>query len=439
MIIRLHYLLLVLLLVSCQTPPEERPPNVLLIISDDQAWSDYGFMGHAQIQTPHLDHLASNSLCFTRGYATAPLCSPSLASIISGRYAYTHGVTGNDPAFDYEGKRYAEEWMIERTAEFQPVKENFYQRKILTQYLSDAGYRSLQTGKWWLGSWQEGHFDAGMTHGNPAKRGRHGDEGLLIGREGLDTIFSFIEQTQAQDQPFFVWYAPFLPHTPHNPPDRLLAKYRELTDSEFMAKYWAMCEWFDETCGELMTYLEENSLAAETLVIYTTDNGWIQNPERNGYAPRSKRTPYEKGIRTPFMLHWPGKITPNVDKTSLVSNIDIVPTILAAAQITPQEKYSGINLLQPAVLKERQTIFAETFAHDMPDIQDPSSGLQYRVAIDGFWKLILPDTTNLPEESIELFDLKNDPEESTNLAERHPEVVARMIQQTDNWWSPRLN
>jgi hypothetical protein len=91
-----------------------------------------------------------------------------------------------------------------------------------------------------------------MTHGMT-----NGDEGLKIGREGLKPIFDFI--ADAGDKPFFVWYAPFLPHTPHNPPKRLLDKYTEKTESKFIARYWAMCEWFDETCGQLLDHLDEKN------------------------------------------------------------------------------------------------------------------------------------------------------------------------------------
>ena len=245
-----------LLLIGCVAQPEEnKRPNIILIISDDQSWTDYGFMGHPAIETPNLDAFAKSSLCFTHGYASAPLCSPSLASLITGLYAHQHGVTGNDPAFAFEGPHYSEEWLLTRKPLFDTLKAHFYQHKLLTQYLAEAGYRSLQTGKWWLGSWQEGHFDEGMTHGDPTKEGRHGDEGLKIGREGLNEIYDFIDDSRDLDKPFFVWYAPFLPHSPHTPPDSLLNKYLKKTDSEYIAKYWAMCEWFDQTCGELINYI----------------------------------------------------------------------------------------------------------------------------------------------------------------------------------------
>ena len=141
----------------------------------------------------------------------------------------------------------------------------------LPRLLAKRGYVSHQSGKWWQGHYSRGGFTHGMTHGDPKRGGRHGDVGLKIGREGMDEIFDFIED--AGDKPFFVWYAPFLPHTPHNPPKRLLDKYAKKTESKFIARYWAMCEWFDETCGQLLDHLDEKKLADDTIVLYVTDNG----------------------------------------------------------------------------------------------------------------------------------------------------------------------
>lgn len=409
---------------SCGKPATEpKQPNIILIISDDQGWSDYGFMGHPSIETPNLDALAKSSLCFTHGYASAPLCSPSLASLITGLYAHQHGITGNDPAFSFEGPHYSEEWLLTRKPLFDTLKANFYQHKLLTQYLADAGYRSLQTGKWWLGSWQEGHFDQGMTHGDPAKSGRHGDEGLKIGREGLDEVYDFIKDSRELDKPFFIWYAPFLPHTPHTPPDSLLNKYLKKTDSEYVAKYWAMCEWFDQTCGQLMNHIKNNDLENETLVIYTCDNGWIQNPDENGYAERSKRSPYEMGIRTPLMIKWPGVVNPRLEKENPVSNIDIVPTILTAAKI----KYNdlpGLNLL--GELPKKRMIYAEAFDHDIQDIHQPTKSLQYQIGIEYPWKLILPNPAMVYDRNPELYDLSTDEDEQRNEVDENPAVLAEL-------------
>lgn len=417
------YLLLVYACNQTKKPGIEKP-NIILIISDDQGWTDYGFMGHQQIETPNLDSFAKNSLCFTHGYCTAPLCSPSLATLITGLYAHQHGITGNDPAFSYEGQRYSEEWLKARQVYFDSLKQIFYQNTLLTEYLAEAGYRTLQTGKWWLGSWQEGHFDAGMTHGNPEKEGRHGDEGLKIGREGLEKIFDFVDESQKAEHPFFIWYAPFLPHTPHTPPDSLLQKYLKRTNSEYIAKYWAMCEWFDQTCGQIIDFISEKNLDEETLIIYTSDNGWIQKPDENGYDERSKRTPYEMGIRTPLMLRWPGKIQAQQIDTIPASNIDIVPTILAAAGIN-HDSMPGINLLD--LKNERRVIYSEAYEHDITDLNDPSKSLQYQVAIEYPWKFILPNESVVGDTiEAELFNLQEDPHELQNLNSENPGKANRL-------------
>src|SRR5205823_13172592 len=102
-------------------------------------------------------------------------------------------------------------------------------------------------------------------------------------------VFDFIDTAAGQGKPFFVWYAPMLPHSPHNPPARLLEKYKDKTPSLQDAKYWAMCEWFDETCGQLLDRLDARGIAENTLVIYLADNGWIQDPDADAYAPKSKQ------------------------------------------------------------------------------------------------------------------------------------------------------
>lgn len=432
--------ILQLCLLSCtstESPDTNKPPNILLIISDDQAWNDYGFTGHEQIETPRLDQLASESLTFTRGYVSAPLCCPSLATIISGLYPHQHGVTGNDPLFEFEGQKYRSEWMQERRQRFDQVITSFQENPLLTQRLKELNYLSLQTGKWWMGSWEDGYFTHGMTHGDPARGGRHGDEGLTIGREGLQPIYNFMEEADSLDQPFFVWYAPFLPHSPHTPPRELEEKYLAVAPTPAIARYWAMCEWFDQTCGDLLDYLDEKELAEETLVIYVCDNGWIQAPDRpNRYAPRSKRTPYEGGIRTPLMFRWPGKIDPEMDTTTLASSIDIVPTVLAACELAPNEKMPGVNVLDRAALNQRKAIFAEAYNHDIQTVEEPTRSLEYRVGLNYPWKLILPDPTNLPDLPIELFNIAQDPMETNNQASTHPEEVDRLQQQVDAWWLP---
>lgn len=413
------------------------PPNVIVILSDDQAWSDYSFMGHPHIQTPHLDQLAKESLTFTRGYSPISLCRPSLATIISGLYPHQHGIVGNDPPWAgmSEGRK--------RPAHNDPgyvVNRNAYLKHVdamtsMPQMLAERGYRSLQTGKWWEGAPSRAGFTDAMTHGDFTRNGRHGDEGLKIGREGLGVIDEFMAETSASKTPFYLWYAPFLPHTPHNPPERLLAKYRDQTDSLPMAKYWAMCDWFDETCGELMGLLDKHALADNTLVVYVTDNGWINQMDASRYAPRSKRSPNEGGTRTPIMLRLPGTIEPHMNEVDLASTIDVVPTVLSLLDLQVPETLPGIDLLDSEAVRQRDAIHGEIFDHDIQSLDDPAASLQYRWIIQGRFKLIEP-SSRMSGESVELYDLINDPTELHDLSGEQPERVDELRRQLNQWWQP---
>jgi len=403
-----------------------------LIISDDQGWGDYGFMGHPHIQTPALDQLAQESLTFTRGYVAAPLCCPSLASIITGLHPHQHRITSNDPAYDGDPEeRWKKGWTEERRTQRQLLMSPILDLPTLPRLLGQRGYLSLQTGKWWCGHFSAAGFTHGMTHGDMDRGGRHGDEGLKIGREGMEPIFDFIDQLQGR--PFFLWYAPFLPHTPHNPPERILSKYMDKTDSLRLARYWAMCEWFDETCGQLLDHLEERGLAENTMVLYVCDNGWIQSLDQDNFAPRSKRTPYEGGIRTPIMIRWPGHVQPRMDSERLVSSIDLAPTVLRACELEATSAMQGIDLLDETALSERDTIFGASYTHDVVDRNEPWSSLETRWVIQGPWKLLLHQE-NIPAE---LYDLKTDPTEERNLAEEKPDLVQKLSLILDNWYDPR--
>lgn len=416
------------------------PPNVLLIISDDQAWNDYSMMGHPVIETPHLDQLANQSVLFKRGYVPTALCRPSLMSIITGQYAHQHRISGNDPSS--KGMTDQANQMKQRKQDLISFVDTI---PTLPGELAKLDYLSFQSGKWWEGEYSRGRFTSGMTRGFPQQGGRHGDDGLKIGRQGIQPITDFVNDSIEQDKPFFLWYAPFLPHTPHNPPERLLAKYREKTDSPHIARYYAMCEWFDETCGELVELLEEKQIRENTLIIYVTDNGWIQKSDSGGFAARSKQSPHEGGVRTPIMFSWPDRIKPSV-RDELCSSIDLFPTILGAVGLESDPDLPGLNLL-PNLLDgskiERDTIFGESFAHDIAEIENPEASLLYRWCIHDHWKLILSydGQMNRHEKSHagremrpQLFDLRADPDEQNNLAAAQPELVAELVLKIDNWY-----
>ena len=426
------------LLSSAHADDGSRPPNVVLIIADDMGWTDFGFMGHPRIRTPHIDRLASQSLAFRRGHVTSSLCSPSLASILTGRYPHDHKITSNDPPIPPG----VDQRLIQRDPAFinqrQEMIRAFDDMQTLPRLLAPKGYLSFQSGKWWGGSYKRGGFTQGMTDGNPDRGGRHGDAGLTIGRQGMKPVTLFIELAQVRKAPFFLWYAPMMPHQPHTPPERLLAHYRDKAPSAHVAKYWAMCEWFDETCGDLLDFLDNQKIADNTIVIFLADNGWIQDPNSDKYTPNSKQSPYEGGLRTPILIRWPGKVAPQNCDTPVVS-IDLVPTILAAVGLQPQPGLEGINLLEPNAVSSRKAIFGEIFTHNAVDIHNPVSSLLYRWIIAGDWKLIEPNPVNLPNGVVELFDVGHDPSETHNLAGTQPERVAELTNKVHKWWqsSPR--
>ncbi len=415
-------------------------PNIVLIVSDDQSWTDFGFMGHDAIQTPALDKLSTQGATFRRGYVPTALCRPSLMTLATGLYAHQNKTTGNDPAGTEANHRYARD---RGKTERELLISHVDKYPTLPKMLGDAGYLSHQSGKWWEGGFRRGGFTHGMTRGYPEPRGRHGDDGLDIGRKGMAPIFDFIDMAVEARKPFFIWYAPFLPHTPHTPPERLLAKYLKQGHTAPVAKYYAMCAWFDETCGQLLDRLDEKGISDNTLVVFVTDNGWVQLEDKNGYAPRSKRSPYDMGVRTPIMFRWPGVIAPQ-NNPALCSSIDIVPTILSAAGVNVPENLPGLDLM-PALRDgkpiARDAIFGEAFAHDIANIEKPEDSLLFRWVIEGNMKLLLtydgrqgkmkyPPADFAPQ----LFDLGADPHEKNNLAEGRPAVVKRLAQRLADWW-----
>ena len=406
----------------------QTPPNVVLIVSDDQAYGDYSFMGHPHIKTPNIDRLAVESLTFRRGYVPSSLCCPSLATILTGRYPHQHKITSNDPPLvpGLQGKAYQESEMFR--AGRQRMNEHMAQVPTLPRILKEHGYVTMQTGKFWQGHYSNGGFTHGMTRGD-----RHGDDGLSIGRQTLKPINDFIDMATEQKQPWMVWYAPLLPHDPHNPPAKYLERMRPLAPSETVAKYWAMVEWFDATVGELMQSVESRGLSQNTIFVYVTDNGWIQDPEKPRYAPKSKQSPYEGGVRTPMMIRWPGKIQPS-DSPEFAHSIDIVPTLLKALEIPLPAGLPGIDLLNEQARKDRKVVFGECFTHNANDLDDPKANLRWRWAVQGQWKLIVPNQAIERDGKNELYDLVADPLETKNLVLTHPEIERDLLSQLDAWW-----
>jgi uncharacterized sulfatase len=387
-------------------------------------------MKHPLAKTPNIDRLASEGLCFPRGYVPTSVCCPSLATIITGKMPHVHKISGNDPAAPAgmpRGKFYQSPAFKEGR---EVMNANLAKHPLLPKVLGEKGYLSLQTGKWWQGHFRNGGFTHGMTQG-----GRHGDDGLSIGRKDMKPISDFIDEAGKEGKPFFVWYAPLLPHDPHTPPERLLAKYRDKVPSIHVARYLAMVEWFDESVGELMKMLDDRGLAKNTLIAYVADNGWIQNPDTPRFAPRSKLSQYDGGLRSPILLRQPGTIEARRDETP-VSSSDLFPTILRAAGIEPAKDLPGVDLTSKEAVAGRKEVFGSIYTHDLMDLNDPAKSLRWRWMVKDGWKIIVPHALNEPDAPVELYQIATDEHEKTNLAGREAERVKTMTAVLDAWWKP---
>lgn len=395
-------------------------PNVVMIVGDDHGWPDFGFMGHEVVQTPRIDRLARESAVFPHGYVPTSLCRASLATLLTGLYPHQHRICCNDPPAGAD------------RAEMHPFIKN---APALPRLLGEAGYRSLQTGKFWEGR----YANAGFTDGQTTNQDRHiATKTPQIGRATMQPIYDFIDKNR--ETPFFVWYAPMMPHRPHNPPERLLKRYAVGDRDIHIARYFAMIEWFDETVGQLLDHLDKRRLAGNTLVVFVIDNGWIQptgkEDQKSPFGKeRGKRSPYDMGIRTPMLLRWPGRTKPG-RYNDLTLTIDLAPTILSAAGVEVPRQLQGLNLLDVAAGRgrlNRAAIFGEIYIHTASKLGRPDLDVTHRWVREGDWKLIVPQRDKGPE----LYNLVKDPHERANLAMREAERVQHLQQLITRWVAQR--
>jgi len=452
----------------CHCLAADEPPNVVLIIADDQRWDHFGFMGNERVHTPQLDALAEKSARWPNGYLPSSVCRPSLVTLLTGLYPHQHGVHFNHGPpgnAGYNKMRSVETYRETREREFKLISKV----GCLPRWLSEgADYRCLQTGKFWEGHWRNAGFTEGMTtfeapagmafggvrtlasgvkvaHGN-------GDAGLWIGRRDLAPIRDFLDDCRSKtpQRPWLVWYAPYLPHEPHDAPERfrkLAAARPEVQAHE--RDYFASIAQFDATVGELVAMVEAQPSERSTLFIFVSDNGWAPKETRHPKTEkfpvdaRSKRAPFDAGVRSPILVRWDGKVKPQT-RTELVSSVDIVPTVLAAAGLRkPTASLPGIDLVESLASEpnnaglRRRAVFGEIYPGDATTLNDPSRDVAYRFVRHDRWKMVVVDRpwrNYLKADA--LFDVVADPDERNNLiADRETsETVARLRKRLDQWW-----
>ena len=432
-------------------------PNIVLILVDDLGWMDLSCQGSDYFRTPNIDRLASQGMRFTDAYAACAVCSPTRAAVMTGRWPGRVGITdwirarfqrGNQPT----SNKLRTEYVGGNNRKLLCPPNPFWMEHeeiTIAELLKPAGYISCHIGKWHLGDpdWypQRQGFDlniAGCDIGQPPSYfdpynhprynfdkqmlpRRQGE--FLTHREGHEAK-QFIEQNRSK--PFFLSYCPYAVHTPIQAIDEIAAKYVRPDKSPNNAKYAAMVESVDDAVGMIMDTLKETGLAEKTLVIFTSDNGGLKGPTDNSPLRSGKGYAYEGGIRVPLIIRWPSVIGSGTISNEPVSSVDYLPSIAQAAgcDLPEERNIDGTSLLSLLKSDGQKSLNRSAIYWHFPHYRH-SPG-PYSIIRAGDWKLI-----KWYEGGFELYNLKTDLSESTNLAN----TMASKVKELDRQLSSELS
>ncbi len=449
---------------SSQTNQTNKP-NIVVIIADDLGWNDISANGNQEIPTPNIDAIGKEGVRFTQGYATAPICGPSRAGLITGRYQQRFG-----QEFQIHGK-------VKNPAEAKPIPGGYIEAYLPQNYDSNAqglpvdeitlaallkenGYRTGLVGKWHLGYEEQykplnrgfdthfGFLGGGSLYGDTAdetivhkhldwvssKKGLNREEDrailsngkvvevkeYLTGRFAKEAV-NFIEENR--NKPFYLHLTFNAPHTPVQAPKTYYDRFANIKD-ENKRTYYAMIAALDDVVGEVNAKLKELNLDKNTIVFFVGDNGGASYTRLTDNAPLKggKLTHYEGGVRVPFFVKWPEKIKAGQVYDKPVISLDIFTTVAKAAGATlPDKKYDGINLVD--------------YVNGAND-KTPHEALFWR---SGYAKAVrkgdLKLIVNTEKETRKLYNIKTDPSETKDLAKEKPEAVKDLEATLTQWES----
>lgn len=439
--------------------PASRPasrsarPNVVLFLTDDQGWADLGCHGNPYVRTPHLDAFAKAAVQLAN-FHVSPVCSPTRASLMTGRYHYRTGVTD----------------VFNTSCQMDPAEVT------LAEALRAAGYATGIFGKWHLGDdgphapHAQG-FEESLVFRGAAMREYFGPEllhnGVAEKRDGYctdiftDAAIAFVQKHR--ERPFFVYLPTNLIHTPLHVADELRAPFAGLGLDGKTEKICAMLKNVDDNFGRLRKALADLGLEDNTLLIFTSDNGpcagSVSTKRFMAGLHGLKGTVYENGIRVPCYMRWPAGFRSPATVERLTAHIDVMPTVLeACGAATPAGvKFDGVSLMpllrNPAASGPDRTLILQWDSG-----KTPRRGHAYTVLTER-WKLVQPTGMDKPVQQMvrdryaelcraqgrgdrsiegpprfELYDLKTDPGETRDLAAAHPDIVEKMRRQYDAWF-----
>ena len=395
-------------------------PNILMILVDDLGYGDLSSYGATDLKTPHIDGLVSAGMRFDNFYANCPVCSPTRAALLSGRYPDMAGVPG-----------------VVRTHITNSWGYLAPHAELLPKLLKPAGYHTAIVGKWHLGlespntpnerGFDHFHGFLGDMMDDYYNHRRHGNNYMRLNGKEIDPeghatdLFTqwavdYISDRAKSDKPFFLYLAYNAPHTPIQPPDDWLVrvKNREPGIDDKRAKLVALIEHLDDGIGKVVTALKDAGISDNTLVIFTSDNGGQLNVgANNGPLNGSKGQMDEGGIRVPMCAVWPGRIKPGSRSDRVALTMDLYPTICEAAGAKIAHRIDGRSIL-PTLLGKSQPE-EKRFLFWVRREGGGTGGRAFYAARSGDFKLL----QNSPFEPMRLYNLKDDPKEQNPLGRRH--------------------
>jgi len=457
---------------------ESKPrPNIVVVMVDDLGWQDTSLALHIELthlnrryHTPNVERLAARGMRFTNAYAAAPVCTPTRASLITGRSPGRNHITywtfmkDRDTSASYPGVR-APAWNMNGVQEGDTT---------LPRLLQGAGYRTIHVGKAHFGAIETSGadprrlgFDVNIAgHGPGAPGSYYGEHGFRSGERtgkggpsawdvpGLDAYHGediyltealaleaakAVREAVAAERPFFLNFAPYAVHTPIMANDRYLERYADLHERE--AAYATMVESVDTALGDLLDLFDEIGVADNTIVIYTGDNGGLSAHGRGGEAHThnsplrsGKGSAYEGGVRVPQVIAWPGVTDRPTSTDEPVITYDLFPTILewADVEVPPEHEPSLDGVSLAALVRDETALEPRPLYWHQPHFWGVNGpGIWPFTSVrDGDWKLVFRHS----DRGFELYNLASDLGERRDLARTHPERVAQLAAEMDEWF-----
>lgn len=440
---------------------QNKKPNIVFILVDDLGWMDICANGSSFYETPNIDQLASEGVRFTQAYAASPICSPTRASILTGKNPARINLT------QYIGGRGNPNYVRNL-----PLEE-----VLFPEILKEAGYKNIFLGKWHLNNqpgekiyWPDkqgfdiniaGHFRGGLYIKNKyfspwdIPNLENGPDGEYMTDRLANEAVKFIDDNA--ENPFLLYFSLYSVHAPFQAPEERVEKYEKkkealaLTDevrfdeennqgkpfkyrkTQDHPTYAAMVESMDMAVGKILGKIKDKGIADNTVVIFFSDNGGLSTSEGIPTANTPLRTGkgwlYEGGIRVPAIVKWPGKTKPGTVSDEVITSMDFYPTILEMTQQTlrPDLHIDGKSLVP--LLKNKTTSLHDATYFHYPHISNQKSGPSSAIR-EGDYKLIV----FLLDNRMELYNLKNDISEQNNLAEKLPKVRNRLYSKLVTWW-----